>query len=44
MSSSEGKLKGNDVHAAFIANLDEMIDHAIKDGFDFDGMKKIMGL
>ena len=44
MSSSEGKLEGNDVHAAFIANLDEMIDHAIEDGFDFDGMKKIMGL
>ena len=44
MSSSEGKLEGNDVHAAFISNLDEMIDHAIEDGFDFDGMKKMMGL
>jgi adenosylcobyric acid synthase len=44
LSSSEGKLEGNDVHAAFIANLDEMIDHAIEDGFDFEMMKKMAGL
>ncbi len=44
LSSSEGKLEGNDIHAAFIANLDEMIDHAIEDGFDFEMMKKMAGL
>ena len=42
MSSSEGKLEGNDVHKAFIANLDEMISHAEEDGFDFDGLKKLI--
>jgi adenosylcobyric acid synthase len=44
LSSSDGKLEGNDVHAAFIANLDEMIEHAVEDGFDFDGMKSMCGL
>jgi len=44
LSSSEGKLEGDDVHSAFLANLDEMIDHAVEDGFDFDGLKKIAGL
>ena len=44
LSSSEGKLEGNDVHAAFIANLDEMIDHAVEDGFDFEGVKRFAGL
>lgn len=44
LSSSEGKLEGNDIHAAFIDNLDEMIDHAIEDGFDFEMMKKMAGL
>ncbi|MBR4685189.1 MAG: cobyric acid synthase [Candidatus Methanomethylophilaceae archaeon] len=44
LSSSDGKLEGNDVHSAFIANLDEMIEHAIEDGFDFESMKKIAGL
>ncbi len=41
LSSSEGKLEGNDVHAAFIANLDEMISHAVDDGFDFEGLERI---
>lgn len=44
LSSSEGKLEGNDVHSAFIANLDEMITHAEEDGFDFELMKKMAGL
>ncbi|MBQ7978363.1 MAG: cobyric acid synthase [Candidatus Methanomethylophilaceae archaeon] len=44
LSSSDGKLEGNDVHTAFISNLDEMIAHAEEDGFDFDGLKKICGL
>ena len=44
LSSSEGKLEGDDVHSAFLANLNEMIDHAVEDGFDFDGLKKIAGL
>ncbi len=44
MSSSEGKLEGNDVHAAFLANLDEMIQHAEEDGFDFGSLKNMMGL
>ncbi|MBP5734570.1 MAG: cobyric acid synthase [Candidatus Methanomethylophilaceae archaeon] len=44
LSSSEGKLGGNDVHSAFIANLDEMITHAEEDGFDFELMKKMAGL
>ena len=44
LSSSEGKLEGNDVHAAFIANLDEMISHAEEDGFDFNGLKELCGL
>ncbi len=44
LSSSEGRLEGNDVHAAFISNLDEMISHAEEDGFDFESLKKICGL
>ncbi len=44
MSSSEGKLEGNDSRSAFLANLDEMIQHAEEDGFDFGLMKKMMGL
>ena len=44
LSSSEGKLEGNDVHSAFIANLDEMISHAEEDGFDFELMKKMAGI
>ncbi len=44
LSDSSGKLEGNDVHAAFIANLDEMIEHAAEDGFDFESMKKMCGL
>ena len=44
LSSSEGKLEGNDLHAAFLQNLDEMIDHAVEDGFDFDSMKRIIGI
>lgn len=44
LSSSDGKLEGNDVHTAFISNLDEMIAHAEEDGFDFDSLKKICGL
>ena len=44
LSSSEGKLEGNDVHSAFIANLDEMIAHAEEDGFDFELMKKMAGI
>ena len=44
LSSSEGKLEGNDVHSAFIANLDEMITHAEEDGFDFNLMMKMAGL
>jgi adenosylcobyric acid synthase len=44
LSSSEGKLEGNDVHSAFIANLDEMITHAEEDGFDFNLMMRMAGL
>jgi len=44
MSSSEGKLEGNDARTAFLDNLDEMIRHAEEDGFDFVSMKKMMGL
>lgn len=44
LSSSKGKLEGNDVHSAFISNLDEMITHAEEDGFDFELMKKMAGL
>ena len=44
LSSSEGKLEGSDVHAAFIDNLDEMIAHAEEDGFDFDGFRGMCGL
>jgi adenosylcobyric acid synthase len=44
LSSSEGKLEGDDVHSAFLANLDEMIDHAEEDGFDFKSLKKMAGL
>jgi adenosylcobyric acid synthase len=44
LSSSDGKLEGNDVHSAFIANLDEMISHAEADGFDFDALEKMCGL
>ncbi len=44
LSSSEGKLEGDDVHSAFLANLDEMIDHAEEDGFDFESLKKMAGL
>lgn len=44
LSLSDGKLEGNDVHTAFIANLDEMIGHAVEDGFDFESMKRIAGL
>jgi len=44
LSSSEGKLVGTDVHSAFIANLDEMIGHAVEDGFDFEGLKKMARL
>ena len=44
LSDSVGKLEGNDVHQAFINNLDEMILHAEEDGFDFDLMRKMCGL
>ncbi len=44
LSSSEGKLEGDDIHSAFIANLDEMIEHAEQDGFDFGLFKKMCGL
>ncbi|AMK13735.1 cobyric acid synthase CbiP [methanogenic archaeon mixed culture ISO4-G1] len=44
LSYSEGKLEGNDLHAAFLSNLDEMIAHAEEDGFDFGSMKKMAGL
>jgi adenosylcobyric acid synthase len=44
LSSSEGKLEGDDVHSAFLANLDEMIDHAVEDGFDFESLKNMAGL
>lgn len=44
LSSSDGKLEGNDVHTAFISNLDEMIAHAEEDGFDFESLKRMCGL
>lgn len=44
LSSSEGKLEGDDVRSAFLANLDEMIEHAKQDGFDFESLKKMAGL
>ena len=44
LSDSGGKLEGNDLHKAFIDNLDEMIAHAEDDGFDFESMKKMCGL
>jgi len=44
LSSSEGKLEGDDVRSAFLTNLDEMIEHAKKDGFDFESLKKMAGL
>ena len=44
LSSSEGKLEGNDVRSAFIANLDEMIEHAVEDGFNFGSLKRIADL
>jgi adenosylcobyric acid synthase len=44
LSSSEGKLEGDDIHSAFLANLDEMISHAKDDGFDFGMLKKMAGL
>ena len=44
LSYSEGKLEGNDLHAAFLSNLDEMIAHAEEDGFDFESLKKMSGL
>ena len=41
LSSSEGKLEGADTHAAFLSNLDEMTEHAIQAGFDFDALVDI---
>lgn len=43
LSSSEGKLEGADTHAAFLSNLDEMTEHAIQAGFDFDALVDIAG-
>ncbi|MBE6527867.1 MAG: cobyric acid synthase [Thermoplasmata archaeon] len=44
LSSSGGKLEGNDIHSAFLSNLDEMIGHATEDGFDFRSFVKMTGL
>jgi len=41
LSSSSGSLEGDDIHAAFISNLDKMVDDAVDSGFDFDGVMEI---
>ena len=41
LSYSEGKMEGEDPRSAFLANLDEMVDHAIENGFDFDLLQEI---
>ena len=43
LSSSEGKLDGTDTHAAFLSNLDEMTEHAMEAGFDFDALVEFAG-
>jgi len=41
LSFAEGKLEGEDPRAAFLANLDEMVQHAVESGFDFDALLEI---
>ena len=41
LSSSSGSLEGDDIHAAFISNLDKMVDDAVDSGFDFDEVLEI---
>jgi len=41
LSYAEGKLEGEDPRAAFLSNLDEMVDHAEESGFDFESLLEI---
>jgi adenosylcobyric acid synthase len=41
MSDKEGKLEGSDTREAFMNNLDELLDEAIRDGLDLDGIDRI---
>ncbi len=41
LSYAEGKLEGEDPRSAFLANLDEMVGHAVESGFDFDSLMEI---
>ena len=41
LSFAEGKLEGEDPRAAFLSNLDEMVQHAVESGFDFDSLLEI---
>jgi|GEM_PF-581303 len=43
LSFAEGKLEGEDPKAAFLSNLDEMVQHAVESGFDFDALLDIAG-
>jgi len=40
---SEGRLDGTDPRNAFLSNLDQMIEHAEEDGFDFKGLLELIG-
>ena len=41
LSRSEGKLEGDDVRQAFLSNLDELLEAAEEDGFDFALLESI---
>ena len=43
LSKSEGRFEGDDPHAAFVSNVDCMLDAAIESGFDFETLEKIGG-
>lgn len=41
LSDTCGKLEGNDIHKAYLDNLDRLLDDAVDSGFDFDLLEKM---
>lgn len=43
LSSSEGRMEGDDPRTAYMANVDVLLDAALKSGFDFDALLEMSG-
>lgn len=43
LSSSEGRMEGDDPRTAYMANVDVLLDAALESGFDFDALLEMSG-